>query len=126
MIIIALEYKFTENGIYVSVPIRQTSGLMVEKPEQTSAGILVTSEITAYMPVIDEIKNVLVDQLNRRPAIYRVKDASGHYHEIGSDAEPATFTGSKKIGPNPGVAYGWDIKIACVSQAGAKMSSFIN
>ncbi len=126
MIILALDYKFTENGTWVPIPIQQYSGSFVEQPEQTDAGILMSAEVTAYMPVIDDTKNAMVGQLNRRPAIFRVTDACNHYFEIGSDAELAVFSGSEKIGPNPGVAYGWDIKITCLSVLGAKMSSFTN
>ena len=51
MIILALDYKFTENGTWVPIPIQQYSGSFVEQPEQTDAGILMSAEVTAYMPV---------------------------------------------------------------------------
>jgi len=124
MIIKTLEYKFTENGTYAPITFRQNSGFFQETPQQTKAGILHLAEITAYIPVIDDTKNSLVDSLNIRKAIFRVLDTSGYYHEVGTDAEPATFTAVKKIGPSPGVAYGWDIKITRFSTTPCKMSSF--
>jgi hypothetical protein len=124
MIIKTLEYKFAENGTYASISFRQNSGFFQETPQQTRAGILHLAEISAYIPVIDDTKNSMVDELNIRKAIFRVLDTSDHYHEIGSDIEPATFTAVKKIGPTPGVAYGWDIKITRFSTTPSKMSSF--
>lgn len=126
MIIKTLEYKFTENGTYVTIPFRQGSGFFQETPQETRAGIIHLAEISAYIPVIDDTKNTTVEELNLRKAIFRVLDTSGYYHEVGSDAEPATFMGSKKIGPAPGVAYGWEVKITRLSIHSAKMSSFSN
>jgi len=126
MIIKTLEYKLTEAGTYVSIPFRQNSGFFQETPQETRAGIIHLAEISAYIPVIDDTKNTLVDELNLRKAIFRVLDTSGYYHEVGSDTEPATFVAVKKIGPTPGVAYGWDIKITRLSTSPSQMSSFSN
>lgn len=126
MIIKSLEYKFTENGSYSPITIRQGSGYFQEDIKQTRAGVLFTAEITAYVPVIDETKQELIDSLVRRPAIFRIQDPEGLEYIIGTDDEPATFTAIKKLGPTPGVAYGWDIKITCLSVLGSEMSSFIS
>ena len=126
MIILALDYKLSKTGEYINIPIRKYSGSFVEPSSETRAGILFTAEVSAYIPNLDDTKNATIDLLTHRPAIYRVKDASGHYHVIGNDAELAKLTSTKKIGPTPGTFYGWDIKITCVTVAGSQMSSFSN
>lgn len=126
MIITTIEYKFAENESYVNLPFRQNSALFQETPQKTAAGILYLTELTFYIAVIDEMKQAAMISRNYRPLIYRISDTEGFYHEIGSDTEPATFAASKRIGPTPGVAYGWDVKITCLSTAPAEMASFIS
>jgi len=126
MIITSLDYRFAENESYVNMPFRQNSALFKETPQKTDAGTLFLTEITAYTPVIDETKQAAMLAANYRPIIFRISDADGNYHLIGSDAEPATFSASKRIGPTPGTAYGWDIKITCLSVTASEMSSFIS
>jgi len=126
MIITTIEYKFAESEAYVNLPFRQNSALFQETPKKTAAGTLYLSELTAYIAVIDETKQAAMIAANYRPTIWRIADTEGFYHEIGSNAEPATFSASKRIGPTPGVAYGWDIKITCISTVPAEMSSFIS
>jgi len=122
MIIVKLEYKFSENAEYNNIPIRQNSGFLSETSSKTRAGTIFLAEVSAYIPNMDDSKTGIVDTLNHNPAIYRVRDASGHYHTIGNDQEKALFTSVKKIGPNPGVAFGWDIKITCPTVAGSVIS----
>jgi hypothetical protein len=126
MIITIIEYKFAENENFVNLPFRQSSALFQETPQKTAAGILYLSELSFYIAVIDELKQAAMIAANYRPVIFRITDSEGLSTEIGSDAEPAVFTASKRIGPTPGVAYGWDIKITCLSTTPGEMSSFIS
>lgn len=126
MIITTIEYKFAESESYVNLPFRQNSALFQETPQKTDAGIIYLTELTFYIAVIDEMKQAAMIAANYRPTIYRIADTEGFYHEIGSNAEPAIFAASKRIGPTPGVAYGWDVKISCLSVAAAEIASFIS
>ena len=126
MIIKSIEYKFTENGSYSDITFRQGSAFYQETPQRVPAGLLYLTEVTAYIPVLDETKQAYITSLVQQSAIFRLQDASGLYFEVGTDAEPAIFTANKKIGPTPGVAYGWDIKISCLSQHASENASFIS
>lgn len=111
MIIKTLEYKLTESGSFSPIPIRQYSGTFNEPSVDTDAGKLYSPEITAYIPHITEANEAIVKLLNDRPAIYRVTDTKGVVQVIGNDNEKLRFASNKKIGPTPGIAHGWDIKI---------------
>ena len=126
MIILEIAYKFSEAEQYINIPLSKYSGTFLEPSSQTRAGIIFTAEVSAYIPNLDDTKKATIDLLTHHPAIYRVKDARGHYHVIGNNNELAHLTSTKKIGPTPGTVYGWDIKITCVTVAGSQMSSFSN
>lgn len=124
MIILEISYKFLESAEFSAISFSQGSALLKETTAETRAGKVSNIDVTAYVPHLNAENDAIIQSLNIRPAIYRLKDASGYYHIIGSNAEPAKFTSTKKIGPNPGVAYGWDITITCNSTTGSQMQSF--
>lgn len=126
MIIKTIEYKFTESATFAPLTLRQGSALFQETPQQTNAGTLYLAEVSAYMPRINATAQAELTLLNNRPAIFQLTDTEGFLHTLGTNAEPATFSASKRIGPTPGVAYGYNIKITCLSVAGSKMTSFIS
>lgn len=116
MIVKTLKYKFSESDpSWSSIPIQQNSGTFVENSQDTEAGKLFITEIAVYIPHITSANDAIVNKLNERLAIYQVTDTKDNTYIIGNDTEKGRALSSKKIGPAPGIAHGYDLKITCSS-----------
>ena len=116
MIVKTLKYKFSESDpSWSSIPIRQNSGTFVENSQDTEAGKLYVTEIVVYVPHINASNDAIINQINERPAMYQVTDTKDNTYVIGNDTEKGRVLTAKKIGPAPGIAHGYDLKITCSS-----------
>jgi hypothetical protein len=112
MVIIELAYKFLSKDPFTILPIQGHSGSFDEKPSETNAGDLYTTEIKAYLPVITKEKDEQLKLIRDRKAIFKATDSAGLVYIIGDDIAQASLTFDKINEGKPGSKHGYQLTIS--------------
>jgi hypothetical protein len=110
MVISELAYRFSDQNPWLPIVITANTGTFNEKTKDTDAGILYTTEVSAYLPNITPDNDTLVNTLVARPALYRITDTAGIVHEIGEDTARASLEYEKINEGKPGAKHGYSLK----------------
>jgi hypothetical protein len=121
MIITGLYYKFYEADDYLQIPITTNTGTFNESNKKEDAGVVYTSEVSAYSAHITTDYNDLFTLLSRRPPIIKVTDNAQNSYTLGSDTLKGEFTFEKIHDGKPGGKHGYNLKISLKSTTGAQV-----
>lgn len=121
MIIKKLEFKFSEDGDYQSIPITGYSCSFNEDCTQTAHGLLYTDDVSAYSPLLSPSQSDVFHAIAARRAIFRITDNAGHAFIIGSNDIKAPLSFDKLNEGSPGKKYGYKLKIKHKSSSPAAL-----
>ena len=121
-VITKVEYALNDSGVFTELDIIPHSGKISEANENTSAGILYTTQADFKMAKSSIETDSILKSISGRRAKYRITDANDVIYLVGSDICCANMTFVRTAEGNPGGFNGYQCQVVQKSTSGCELS----